>query len=120
MHKPGGRRRRWRLQPRGPGQTESACHRRAGGGLAGQWGPWARLGCRDTYVKLLGGLAQGGVVLLDKVPANLILGKIAVARCGTGGLGGGRGGRVRVGGALVLLLVGKVTVRRHGFPLHRV
>lgn len=30
----------------------------------------------DTYVDLLGGLAQGCVVLLNEIPANFILGKV--------------------------------------------
>jgi hypothetical protein len=29
-----------------------------------------------TYVDLLGAAAEGGVVLLDKVPTNLILGNV--------------------------------------------
>ena len=57
-------------------------------------------------------LAQGSVVLLDEVPADLILREIAVpARCAC--LTSARGDGVGVGGALVLVLVIKVAVGRH-------
>lgn len=63
-------------------------------------------------MKLLRVLAQGGVVLLDKVPADLVLGEVAVTCRGTGvGRGGGLGVLV---GSLVLVLVTEVAVRRHG------
>ena len=58
-------------------------------------------------MKLLRRLAQSGVVLLDKVPADFILGKVAV---------GGR--RINRGGILLseleLVLLGKVAVCSHG------
>lgn len=60
-----------------------------------------------TYVELGRVLAQGGVVLLDKVPANLILGRVVA----------GAGGRVSLGGGCrssVLLLVTGVAVCCHG------
>jgi hypothetical protein len=56
------------------------------------------------------GLAQCGIILLDKVPADLILGKIA-GGAGVDGLGHARGSRV--GSRLVLLLVGEAAVRSH-------
>lgn len=60
----------------------------------------------------VGSLAQSGVVLLDKVPANLILGEIVV---GTGGVDGfARHRTTRVGSSLVLLLVHEAAVRSHG------
>ena len=65
-------------------------------------------GERATYVKLLWRFAQGCVVLLDKVPANFVLGEIAV------------GGGTRIGASIsslfavfVLLLLDEVTVRSH-------
>lgn len=72
-----------------------------------------------TYVELLGRLAQGSIVLFDKVPADLILGEVAVPRSIARGVDRGWRGRVLLGGALVLLLVGEVTVRRHGCPLRK-
>ena len=47
-----------------------------------------------TYVNLLGTAAEGGVVLLDKVPTNLILGNVGgrvvrLGRCGRGRVAGG-------------------------------
>lgn len=63
-----------------------------------------------TYVKLLWRLAQGCVILLNKVPADFILGKIAV------GIGTSSGSSSRVG-SLVLLLGGEVTVCGHGCHL---
>ena len=65
-----------------------------------------------TYVELLRRLAQGSVVLLNKVPADLIFGEIVA---GTGRVGGidGCGSGVLIGGALVLLLVGEVAVCSH-------
>jgi hypothetical protein len=41
-----------------------------------------------TYVQLLGSLAQGSVVLLDKEPGNLILAKVVVVGRSTRLLGG--------------------------------
>lgn len=32
-----------------------------------------------TYMQLLGTLAQGRIVLLDKVPAHLVLGKVTIS-----------------------------------------
>ncbi len=56
-------------------------------------------------MELLGALAQRSVVLLDKVPADFVLGEVAA------------GGRVRSIAhrrrSLELLLVIKITVRRH-------
>jgi hypothetical protein len=47
-----------------------------------------------TYVNLLGAAAEGGVVLLDKVPTNLILGNVGsrvvcLSRYGRGVVAGG-------------------------------
>lgn len=60
-------------------------------------------------MELLGRLAQGGVVLLNKVPANLILGEVAVASRGVDG------GGVLLSGELELVLLSKVAVGSHGF-----
>src|SRR3569833_1895811 len=61
-------------------------------------------------MKLLGVLAQGSIVLLNKVPANLVLREVsgggARGACGLGG--GGHGG------PCVLVLVIKITVCCHG------
>ncbi len=64
-------------------------------------------------MKLLGRLAQSGVVLLDEVPANLILGQVAVSRGVGGGVNraGGRG--VLLGRDLVLLLLNEAAVGGH-------
>lgn len=61
----------------------------------------------DTYMELLGAAAQGGVVLLHKVPTNLILGQVAVATVAIG-----LGGSVLLWSTLVLVLLRKRAVRR--------
>lgn len=72
---------------------------------------------KETYVELLRRLAQGGVVLLNEVPANLILGQVAVGRGGgcSGAIGGGSGGSclLLVGRFFELVLLGEVTVGGH-------
>lgn len=55
-------------------------------------------------MKLLGGFAQGGVVLLHKVPGNLFLGQIIARRIGVSG----------TRGSSILLLLREVAVGRHG------
>ena len=55
-------------------------------------------------MKLLRGLAQGGVVLLNKIPCNLFLGQIIAGRIGVSGTRGGG----------ILLLLREVAVCRHG------
>lgn len=68
----------------------------------------------STYVKLLGGLAQGGVVLLNEVPANLVVGELATVRVGLGrSVNAGWGSRVSLEGTLVLLLLTKAAVGGH-------
>lgn len=67
-----------------------------------------------TYVKLLRRLAQGGVVLLNEVPANLVLGEVAVSAGGAGGIARGRSAHELLRGGLVLLLVSEVAVGGHG------
>lgn len=66
-------------------------------------------GADATYVKLVGILAQGCVVLLDEVPANLVLGQIVGRSGGGGGVGAFRRRRRRG----VLLVVIKITVCSH-------
>lgn len=62
-------------------------------------------------MKLLGVLAQSGVVLLDEVPADLILGQGLVLVLGSGGSsGGGLGCRA---GRCVLVAVINITVCCH-------
>lgn len=70
-------------------------------------------------------LAQGGVILLDKVPSNLILGQVAVASGGGDrGIGSGSGSSRSGGGSrgsclmlvgmfLVQILMGEITVGGH-------
>lgn len=60
-------------------------------------------------MKLLGVLAQGGVVLLDEVPADLILGQGLVLALGSSG-GSGVGRRA---GRRVLFAVINITVCCH-------
>ena len=68
-------------------------------------------------MELLGRLAQGGVVLLNEVPANLILGQVAVGRGGgcSRAIGGGSGRSclLLVGRFFELVLLGEVTVGGH-------
>lgn len=68
-------------------------------------------------MELLGRLAQGGVVLLNKVPANLVFGQAAVGGSGSSSRAvGSRGGRdclLLLGRFLVLVLLSKVTVGGH-------
>lgn len=59
---------------------------------------------RWTHVKLLRGLAQSCVVLLDKVPADLILGQVAVV---------GGGGKL-LNSDLFLVLLSEAAVGSHG------
>jgi hypothetical protein len=62
-----------------------------------------------TYVEAFGALAEGSVVLLDKVPANLVLGDL----CGRGllcGLGSGLLGGCEVRGASCVTVL--VALRR--------
>lgn len=66
-----------------------------------------------TYVKLLGRLAQGGVVLLNEVPTDLILTEVGVRSRRGGGISGSSDGRL-IGIALVLFLRREVSVGRHG------
>lgn len=67
-------------------------------------------------MKLLRRLAQGGVVLLHKVPADLILGQVASAGAciGAGRVDGAGTASEVLRSALVLLLVSKVAVGSHG------
>jgi hypothetical protein len=107
--------RRWRPQPLDRRRIASACRRRARTWLA--WIVGTIYGIEKTYVELLGRLAQGVVVLLDKVPANLILGQVAVGRSGSGSraIGGGGSGSCLLLACrfLVLVLLGDVTVGGH-------
>ena len=65
-------------------------------------------------MKLLGGLAQGSVVLLDEVPTNLILLDITITRGGTiRGLSRTGGSRVLLSRALVLVLLSEAAIGRH-------
>lgn len=68
-------------------------------------------------MELLRRLAQSGVVLLDEVPANLILGQIAVGRSGSGsgtiGGGGSRSCLLLASRFFVLILLAEVTVGGH-------
>lgn len=64
-----------------------------------------------TYVKLLRRLAEGGVVLLYKVPSNLILRKVAVAvGIAAGGFRGCRSGWILLSRAAILILLAEVSV----------
>lgn len=63
-------------------------------------------------MELLGCFAQGSVILLDKVPTNLILAKVTRG-AGGGGLGSSRGRR-GLAVTLELVLIRKGTVGRHG------
>jgi len=69
---------------------------------------------QQTYVKLLWRLAQRGVVLLDKVPANLVLGEIIARGASGSGVSRNRGCCVLLTSTLVLLLLGEGAVGRHG------
>lgn len=61
-----------------------------------------------TYVELLWGPTQGGVVLLDEIPSDLILGNIRL----TAGVRGGSAGRRRaLGEGLSVALEGGGVVR---------
>lgn len=64
-------------------------------------------------MKLLWGLAQSGVVLLDEVPSNLILRKVIARSVSTGGISGTRGSWVLLSSALVLLLLSEAAIGRH-------
>ena len=64
-------------------------------------------------MKLLRRLAQSGVILLDKVPANLILGQVAVSRGIGAGVDRGSGHGVLLGRGLVLLLLDEAAVGGH-------
>lgn len=63
-------------------------------------------------MELLGVLAQGGVVLLDEVPADLIVGEGLVLALGSGG-SIGRGGVGCRAGRRVLVAVINITVCCH-------
>ncbi len=69
----------------------------------------------STYVKLLGRFAKSCVILLDKVPANLILREVGGGgrAGGVWGLGGRRGSRVGVRDQVVILVV-EIAVGGHG------
>jgi hypothetical protein len=73
-----------------------------------------------TYVKLLGCAAQSGVVLLDKVPSDLIFRDLGLRSSGRGGVGGGSGclvvvlrGVGVVGLLLVETMLGRVAAVGH-------
>ena len=64
-------------------------------------------------MKLLWRLAQCGVVLLDKIPANFVLREI-IARCSSSGrISWNRGGRVLLSSTLVLILLGEAAIACH-------
>lgn len=65
-------------------------------------------------MKLLGRLAEGGVELLNEVPADLVLGEVAVSSSGRGRVDGTRSAVELVGGGLVLLLGSEGPVGGHG------
>jgi hypothetical protein len=88
---PHGRQGRWRPRPPGHRRTGTASRKTAATVVSTGANCQARRS--TTYVKLVRVLAQGGVVLLDKVPSNLVLGQVAA-----GGAAAGGGGRVRDGG----------------------
>lgn len=73
---------------------------------------WGRL---KTYMELIRILAQGSVVLLDKVPANLILAQVVVVtrRCGSVVRSGGAW-RCLFDSVLELVRVCVITVGCHG------
>jgi hypothetical protein len=58
-------------------------------------------------MELLRGLAQGGVVLLNKIPCNLLLGQIIARRIGVSGT---RGSSILLG----CTLLHEAAVCRHG------
>jgi hypothetical protein len=67
----------------------------------------------QTHMKLLWRLAQCGVVLLDKIPANFVLREI-IARCiSSGRISWDRGGWVLLSSALVLILLGEAAIGCH-------
>jgi hypothetical protein len=65
-------------------------------------------------MKLLGRLAQGGVVLFDKVPANLILREIIARSISSSRVSWDGGGRVLLSARLVLILLGEAAIGCHG------
>lgn len=68
-----------------------------------------------AYMKLLRRLAQGGVVLLNEVPSNLILGQVNARRASSIRVGRAGGGWVLFCGCvLVLVLLREATVGCHG------
>jgi hypothetical protein len=69
---------------------------------------------QQTHVKLLRRLAQGGVVLLHKVPANLVLREIIARGVSSGRVGRDRGGRVLLSASLVLVLLREAAIGCHG------
>lgn len=66
-----------------------------------------------TYVDLLRGLAQSRVVLLDEVPADLVVGELGIVLRSGGVVNAGRCCWVTLEGALVLLLLTKASVGSH-------
>lgn len=101
-------------RPLGLARTVTACCRTAAAKLAQE--PLRLVTISPyTYVELASVLAQGGVVLLDEVPADLILG-VRGGRRGLRGLGsvGRVVGRLGIGrSSAILLLVHSVSVCCH-------
>ena len=64
-------------------------------------------------MKLLWRLAQSGVILLDEVPANLILGEVAAWGTSSSRIGWARGSWVLLSVALELILLREVAIGRH-------
>jgi hypothetical protein len=82
--------------------------------------PFLYTNALTTHVKLLGCAAQSGVVLLDEVPSDLILGDLGLRSSGGGGVGGGSGclvvvlrGVCVVGLLLVETVLGRVAAVGH-------
>jgi hypothetical protein len=64
-------------------------------------------------MKLLRRFTQRGIVLLNEVPSNLVLGEVIAGSTASAGLSKTRGGRVLLGCTLVLVLLREATIGRH-------